>query len=263
MNPLENLLNQARSGKLGHFYVVESGGHQLAATQALTAFVHSFIKTYYQKIEGQKSTISHLMDHPDVMVLGNLKSETQDDQDVETKAFSVLEAEQFARFFEFRPVQSKRKFAVITQAHRLPAVVANKWLKLLEEPTGEATIFLLNPRRQKLLDTLHSRAIHLRLPQEIQQHDKSDWEGLLENVKTTPLSQFLETYSRGPKELSFWVNELITWEASQLDHLTPKSDLLDWVKYFQLMETFHQPTATKWTLFYSYLKDHVLSRQDH
>ena len=264
MNLLENLLAKAKSQKLGHFYIVETSGEMSTSTEQLTQFVHTFIKKYYQQIEGQKSSVTTLMDHPDVLVLGNLKStEEEDDEDAETKAFSVLEAEQFARFFEFKPVQSQRKFAVITEAHRINPIVANKWLKLLEEPTGETTIFLLNPRRQKLLDTIHSRAIHLRLVKATSAGDHSEWDTFLEDVKSNTLSHFLETYSRGTRDLTFWVGELIAWEAEQLDHPTPKCDLVDWIKNFQQMEIFHQPTATKWTLFYSYLKEHVLSRQIH
>jgi hypothetical protein len=73
-------------------------------------------------------------------------------------------------------------------------------------------------------------------------------------------SGFLEKYSRGDLNLSYWMNMVLDWEAKQIDSIEAKSALQDFTKVFQEMELFHQPTATKWTLFYSHLKEHVLPR---
>lgn len=257
MNLHEVLLKKAQNQELGHFYIVETSAPPHDAFPSLLGFVHSFIRDYYQKIEGHKQSLAHLMDHPDVYVLGNTTNEEEEKSD---KFFKVEEAEALSRFFEFRPVQGKRKFAVITEGHRITTTVANKWLKLFEEPQGTSTIFLLNPRRGQLLPTIHSRAIHLRLQAASEVADLSDWNAFLKDIKGMTLSQFLENYSRGEMDLSFWINELIRWESEQTDKASPKSELGSWLKTYQEMEVFHQPTATKWTLFYSYLKDNVFPR---
>lgn len=254
MNLSEILLTKARNNELGHFYIVETSAPEHVAHETLLTFVHQFIRDYYQKVEGHKQSLANLMDHPDVYVLGNTNEIEED------KAFKVEDAEAFARFFEFKPVQGKRKFAVITEAHRVNTIVANKWLKLLEEPYGTSTIFLLNPRRGQLLPTIHSRAIHIRLPVKLPDSDFSDWNNLLSDLKKMTLSEFLENYSRSEPGLGFWVNELIRWESEQLDRPETKTALNKWLKEFQEMETFHQPTATKWALFYSYIREQVLSR---
>lgn len=248
----ELLLKKASEDKLGHFYIVETSDQQ-NASKTLMEFVHEFIRNYYQKVEGSKLSMVHLMDHPDVFVLGN--PDEEDD-----KFFKVEEAETLPRFFDYKAVQSKRKFAVITSAHRINNVVANKWLKLLEEPTGNATIFLLNPRGQQLLPTIHSRAIHLRLPGTTAEAELSHWNEFLSDAKQMPLSDFLDSYSRGDRDLREWVNDMIIWEASQVDQITPKEKLKTFLQEFEEQEIFHQPTATKWTLFYSYLKLNVLPR---
>lgn len=250
------LLEKARSQKLAHFYIVETSAPEHLAQETLESFVHDFIRDYYQKIEGHKQSLAHLMDHPDVFVLGNLVN----DEDPEDKFFKVEEAEALSRFFEFKPVQGKRKFAVITEGHRINTTVANKWLKLLEEPQGTSTIFLLNPRGGQLLPTIHSRAIHLRLPVKQAEGDFSKWNEMIGDLKKMTLSQFLENYSRGEESLSFWVNELIRWESQKEDQYEAKETTQIWLKTWQEMEIFHQPTATKWTLFYSYLKEKVLPR---
>jgi DNA polymerase III delta prime subunit len=257
MNLHEILLKKAATQELGHFYIVETSAPESISHKKLLTFVHEFIRDYYQKIEGHKQSLAHLMDHPDVYVLGNLD---EDEDDKKDKSFKVEQAEALSRFFEFKPVMGKRKFAVITEGHRITNIVANKWLKLFEEPQGLSTIFLLNPRRGKLLPTIHSRALHLRLPTKSDPLEFSEWNELISDLQKMTLSQFLENYSRGERDLTFWVNELIRWESEQLDSSAPKEALETWLKELGMMETFHQPTATKWSLFYSYLRESVLPR---
>lgn len=257
MNLHDILIKKATQGELAHFYIVETSAPEHLAHETLLTFIHQFIREYYQKVEGHKQSLTNLMDHPDVYVLGNTTEEEDDKND---KFFKVEEAQAFARFFEFKPVQGQRKFAVITEGHRINTVVANKWLKLFEEPQGVSTIFLLNPRRGQLLPTIHSRALHLRLPVKLPQADFSDWNEFLGDIKKMTLSEFLENYSRGEKDLSFWVNELVRWESEETDHPASKTALNGWLKTFQEMEVFHQPGATKWSLFYAHLREHVLPR---
>jgi hypothetical protein len=242
------LLKHAKDQKLAHFYIVEGRG--------ALAFAHNFIRDYYQKIEGHKQSLNNLMDHPDVYVLGNLP----ETEKPEYKDFNVEEAGKLSRFFEFKPVQSKRKFAVITEGDRVNKTVANKWLKLLEEPTGESTIFLLNTLEQKLLPTIHSRALHIRLPRVKEDIDSTDWNQFLTEASKMPLSQFLETYSRGNYSLDLWISEVLRWESLQTDSAKSKNALVSWIKNFEEMDTFNQPHATKWALFHSYLGQHVFPR---
>jgi hypothetical protein len=256
MNIYDILMKKAEKNELAHFYIVESSASEDESFSALMGFTHKFIRDYYQKVEHAKQTMVNLMDHPDVYVLGNLP----ENDDKEDKSFTVEESEAFARFFEFKPVQGKRKFAVITEGHRITTNVANKWLKLLEEPTGNSTIFLLNPRRQKLLDTIHSRAQHLRLPVSIKPTDLEDWKLFLKESKAQSLAQFLDQNIKQNHDVFFWTNEMVKWEAEQLGDVESKISLSEWLKKLQEMETFHQPSATKWTLFYSYLQKHILPR---
>lgn len=254
MNLRDILLQKGKKQELAHFYIVEGGDQE-----TLETFVHHFIRDYYKDVEGHKQSMANLMDHPDVYVLGNLTS-TEDPED---SPFTVLESEQLGRFFEFKAVQSQRKFAVITEAHRINTIIANKWLKLLEEPQGKATIFLLNPRGQKLLDTIHSRAIHLRLKAPSELPHPEEWREFLSSVKKQGLASFLDEHVRGEKDLEFWIKELVHWEATQAEGAEAKSALEEWLKSYQEMDLFHQPAATKWTLFYSHLKQYVLPRLSH
>jgi len=256
MNLESVLINKAKKHELGHFYILETPSLEGEAPRRLFDFIESFIHRYYKEVEGVPA-LQNLMDYPDVYVLGNTFKE---DEEKEEKAFKVEDAEAFARFFEFKSVGSQRKIAVITEAHRVNTIVANKWLKLLEEPNGNSTIFMLNPRGGQLLPTIHSRAIHLRLNSQSNSLDFTLWDEFSKDLKALSLSAFLEKYTKGKQELGFWVNELIRWESSQTEEFTSKEELIRWLKLFQEMELFYQPSATKWALFYSFLKENISSR---
>jgi len=254
MNDL--LLLKAKQDQLAHFYILETHLNEEASTKKLFEFVSQFLKKYFMEIENQKNFPRNIQDHPDILILGK----TPESDEKQSSFFTVEEASALNRFFEFKPLQSKRKFAIIMDGHRISPVVANKWLKLLEEPFGNSTIFLLNPRGQKLLDTIHSRALHLRLSSPKRDSDLVEWQNFISAVKKKSLHQFLEEFSKGEKELTYWNNLLIEWEATQVSEAQAKIALIDWLSKSQEMDIFHQPTATKWTLFYTFLGKYVLPR---
>lgn len=256
MNIGELLLLKSKQDHLGHFYIIECHDSEEEGFKKLYSFITNFLSHYFSEIESQKNFPKKVQDHPDVFVMGN----TPNDEEIQNNYFAVEDAAALNRFFEFKPLQSKRKFAIITQGHRISTVVANKWLKLLEEPIGNSTIFLLNPRGQKLLDTIHSRALHLRLSSPRNDINLEEWFAFLKSVKNKSLHQFLEDFSKAEKDLFYWNNLLVEWESIQEINASPKAALIEWLVEYQEMDTFHQPTATKWTLFYSYLNQHVLPR---
>ncbi len=244
MTTLEILLRKAKAGELAHFYTVES-----MSGDDLMEFCHSFIRRYFHEVEKQTHPVNTLMDHPDVLVITGVEDK---------KDYTVEDATQMEKFFSWRAVQSQRKFVVIPEAHRITNILANKWLKILEEPPVPATIFLLNPRRIKLLPTIQSRSLALRLPRKREKHDSSEWIEFLTSIKDMGLSQFLENYSKGDRPLSFWCDELLHWETEQLTQLGSKDSLEKTLKRLEEMDTFNQPGATKWTFLYHHLKEHVL-----
>src|SRR5690606_24970460 len=146
--------------------------------------------------------------HPDVQVLGN-----RIDQEEVTTNFTVEEALNFMRYFEFAPINAPHKFAIITQASRISTVVANKWLKLLEEPNRDTTIILINAQRIKLLETIQSRGILLRLNNFSEAPDLSEFLDFLNESKDLTLGQFLEKNQKGQKDLNYWTDQLIIWES--------------------------------------------------
>lgn len=69
-----------------------------------------------------------------------------------------------------------RKAVVIYEADRMNATAANAFLKTLEEPAGDTTIFLLTTRPYNLLDTIRSRCFNFSLPATIEKLDDTEWQ---------------------------------------------------------------------------------------
>jgi hypothetical protein len=87
-----------------------------------------------------------------------------------------------------------------------------------------------------------------------------DFYEFLEKTKSSSLAQFIEQNLKQDQDVSYWSTKLIAWESEQLEGPVAKNSLTEWLKKLQEMETFHQPSATKWTLFYSHLNQYVFPR---
>lgn len=155
---LLNILTEKwKSKTLGHFYLVESHQDTLDKNQAINKFINAFlvkILVSTGKTEAVATKIIAGKSHPDLFFVG-------EEQEANYK---VEDLEEFFSFNELAPLELKHKFIIIHQAHLLPLLMANKLLKILEEPNKNTTIFLLNPRGGELLSTIRSRAIKLKLP---------------------------------------------------------------------------------------------------
>jgi DNA polymerase-3 subunit delta' len=69
-----------------------------------------------------------------------------------------------------------RKVAVVYEADRMMIPAANAFLKTLEEPPADTTLFLLTTRPNDLLPTIRSRCFHLRLPTASTPLTDADWQ---------------------------------------------------------------------------------------
>lgn len=256
MKLLERLLQSGTEDKLAHFYILESGKSQAdLAFKDLLYFAETFITRYYKEIE-KNSLPKFLIDHPDVLWIGS--PEYGEDT---RQSYQVDDAADLARFLEFKAMQSKRKFVIITEADKVGVTVANKWLKILEEPMQTVTIFMLNPKRIKLLPTLLSRAQSLILPGEWSV-EMTKLTELMNSWKTKELSlaQFIEKYKESSKELNDLIQAVIDWETTQYDEFSDKKALAEFLIVWRESEVFRQSAATRATLLYAFLKSHILPR---
>lgn len=256
MNLVQRLISLAQQKKLAHFYILEPTKNSADAQAQCEAFCAEFFKQYFKDVGSNLP--DDIWNHPDVLTLGNRAG-----QEEISNNFTVDEALQFMRYFEFAPVSAPHKFAVITEAHRITTIVANKWLKLLEEPNSNCTIILINSSRLKLLDTIQSRGVLLRLENPTSHEDEQEFLNFIHESQKQSLSEFIEKNQKGSRDLNYWIGQLISWEAQELSGAEAKNNLGKWLNQMKEMEAFHQPSATKWSLFYQYLQSNVFGRLIH
>lgn len=71
--------------------------------------------------------------------------------------------------------QGGRKVAIVYEADRMNHQSANAFLKTLEEPAADSTLFLITCRPYDLLDTIRSRCLNFKIPTETAQQIHPDW----------------------------------------------------------------------------------------
>lgn len=97
------------------------------------------------------------------------------------------------RQIQHTPCQANRKIAVIYEADRMNVTAANAFLKTLEEPPHNTTIFLLTSRPYSLLDTIRSRCFNFSLPRKLEEINDLQWQEW-----KTSYSQWMETVQKHP-----------------------------------------------------------------
>ena len=74
------------------------------------------------------------------------------------------------------PNQGSRKVGLVMEADRMNVQSANAFLKTLEEPPANTTIFLLTTRPYDLLPTIRSRCLNFRVPVAAETPENPEWD---------------------------------------------------------------------------------------
>lgn len=150
----KRLSSSFRAGKQSHCYLLcgpeGSGKKTLAAILAQTL-----------QCEAAEPACGHcnicrkigMGIHPDVITI--------DDPDKKTVPVELVRQLQADAFVH--PNEGKRKIYIIPRAQDLSDSAQNALLKLIEEPPAYAVFLLLTTSREKLLPTVRSRSVELRL----------------------------------------------------------------------------------------------------
>ena len=67
------------------------------------------------------------------------------------------------------------KVGILLEADRMNPASANAFLKTLEEPPIDTTLFLLSTRPYDLLDTIRSRCLNFRIPCNVESKENPRW----------------------------------------------------------------------------------------
>jgi hypothetical protein len=240
----EVLLKLAERNKLGHFYILNGRGTH-GDKQAV--WVEQFIRQYWTQVEKRKHVPQDLKSDADLLWLHPWDEEKEDHRDYQVDDLAPL-----MKFMGFRGLQSKRRFVIMEDAHRIGTTVANRLLKTLEEPDNEVTFFWTNPQGTKLLPTIASRAQELNLSFGGEQQPTVLIEEYRQKMLAGdyPLAQFLD---EAKKEASQLLDELISYETRHDGPAQLKQELLTMTREWKKAQTFNQPTAPRLQWIYTYM----------
>jgi DNA polymerase-3 subunit delta' len=108
------------------------------------------------------------------------------------RQISVDAVRELSRNVFSSPHRSDRKVFVIYEADRLPRAAANAFLKTLEEPPLDTSLFLLTTRPYDLLPTLRSRCWWISIPVSMPHHPCDEVQSWMQTFK-----RYVEQYLQG------------------------------------------------------------------
>lgn len=175
-------------------------------------------------------------DHPDIL---EVRRDVVDGQ--KTKEYKVDSKEiiQLLKFIDFRPIELKKKFVFIHDAHLLSEILSNKLLKTFEEIPSYICLILLAPNEENLLQTVESRAIKIHLPV------MSKKVGM--NLIERPLFEILAHNNKQKDEeniINEYVDEILDQRIQNLKFQELSTTLED-LKHFNLAENFNNSLASR------------------
>lgn len=191
------LLQKFQEQKLAHFYLLSPARQDQKGE--LNQWVHEFL---------QALTSKNISNHPDILLI---------DSDPEKKSYKWEDLSGVYKFLNHAPLEWPQKIIYIADAHKITEVVANKLLKVLEEPPIACTFLITNPLKKSLLHTIESRAIHLHLPLS-KAHSKNDIDStFLEDTCSLSLHLFIEKLKSDNTDPSL--------ESQVIEHIIAKNTL--------------------------------------
>lgn len=193
----ETLLALEKKNNLAHFYLVSSSS--MSKNASLFDWTCQLVENFIAP--------SSLVSCADVLIL-----EAAHD----AKQYPIETLEQVFNFLKHKATQVKRKYLIINHAHKLTKIHLNKLLKTLEEPPIEVCIFIINNNNTAIMQTVNSRAIHLRV------HSKSS-----KLKDTTKLKDFIINQSNGLQELVKFIGENDLNDSQLMDALIDVAYELD------------------------------------
>lgn len=185
------LLSKYQNQTLAPFYTIKCS-NGLGQEKSLE-LIEGWLNKFFQKLSPAKN----IYNHSDILTLCDVENSLKRDKD-----YTVDEVKELMQFNQFRPMELKHKWIIIPSAAHLNELVANKLLKLLEEPQPYLSVLLLNPTNMKLLPTIESRTIELRLSpvelghniEQASSQSQLQFQEMAKQIKGLALHQFIDSF---------------------------------------------------------------------
>ena len=233
MDKIQSILSQKfHKQNLAHFYLLSPA--QRDDSNQLDQWMHVFL---------QNLTHKTIANHPDILLITS---------DPEKRSYKWEELSGIYKFLNHAPLEWNQKIIYIADAHKITEIVANKLLKVLEEPPIACTFFISNPLKKSLLHTIESRAIHLRLPMNDNDVANSainddDEFATISNMSLFEFIEFLKN-SDDPSIETKVVKYIISNSELTYEQVTK---LLQHAKTLQVDSTFYNSPQYRYTQLFS------------
>lgn len=202
-----------KTNKLAHLIVFEANDES-SSDNVIKNFIFNLSHRYFKNFNPQKNF--ELKNHQDFLLIG----EGQD----ETKEYNKEDFTEVYPFAAHKPLEAESKILVVLKSHLIKDLLANMLLKFFEEPEIPLYIFLANPTGRKLLPTIESRAIKVRIPQEQNSINDASSFQIERGLSYSSFQEHLEATS----ELNF-----IKSSIPKITNIEDTNYLLNYIKDFE------------------------------
>lgn len=220
MNIQDLLLKKYSSDDLGHFYIL-TPNRNTADEEFLTHWTYHLIQNF---LETKK-----VANHEDFIEIKPSRPNGK---------YSIDDLGPLFNGLNYSATRAKRKIILIHSADMFTSYVSNKLLKTLEEPPIKSTIFLLNPNRATLLQTIASRGIKLRIPIKTAEN-LEDHINYIKELKQISTHSIIDKLKNNIADHHTTLSALSSWCIINDSHFATYSQIEKIIKEFKEDELFH------------------------
>jgi DNA polymerase III subunit delta' len=161
---LNYLKKLAESGKIPHALLF-SGEDEIGKKKIAFEFASILLKCDVEKIESGN--------HPDFLFIEPVSQKGRENK-IQKPEIKISKIREMVSFFNLGTFSSPFKIAVIDDTHLMRRDAQSSFLKLLEEPKGNALFILLTSLPKTLLSTIRSRAQEIKFYR-VPDKEIADW----------------------------------------------------------------------------------------
>ena len=166
---LTNTINGAAAGRQPHHAYIFAGKFGCGKTSAARIFAASMNNPKGVSLEPD-------MDNP--LVQSIFRGEHIDTQEFDAGALGkVDEIRSIRENIRFSPLESRYRFVILDESHRLTEAAADAALKMIEEPPPDTIFVLATTDPERLKSTIHSRCQTVRF-------NSVSWDCIYRNLKS-------------------------------------------------------------------------------
>jgi hypothetical protein len=178
--------------------------------------MQSFIITSRNTIEAEEYAIKMCVDR-DISPIDTTILRFEKEEGKTKNSIGIEEVRTIQQKLSFRPIHSKKKALIITDAHLLTTEAQNALLKVLEEPPSDTLILLTLSQKEALLPTICSRCsiVELNIKNSYTIEELEEIQKQLENIQSNGWV-VAQNIAKNKEEALRWLEKAMYTEREKL-----------------------------------------------